>query len=389
MVTLSREFQVFVKPVGPECNLRCSYCYYLSVKDNYSGGKACRMSDEILEKYIIQHIEASTGSDISFSWHGGEPLLAGIEFFRKVALLQKKYHPEGKTILNGIQTNGTLIDTDWCRFLSGEKYFVGISLDGPGHLHNIHRLNINGKSSFNDVLKGYRLLQQSGVHTEILCVVSNDNVKYPLEVYDFYRQLKARYITFLPLVEKEVGSPGKVTDASVRPDDFGEFLCRIFDKWVEHDIGRVKIQIFEEALRTAFNQDHTLCIFKRDCGGVPVVEHNGDFYSCDHFADNDHLIGNISNISLSALLDSSRQRDFGRDKSLSLPEYCKRCEVLGMCNGECPKNRFILTPEGEPGLNYLCAGYKLFFTHCRPFIEAVRTAWRRGEGNQDVTLISS
>jgi uncharacterized protein len=380
MVTLSREFQIFVKPVGPECNLRCSYCYYLDVKDLYEGRKACRMNDEILEKYIMQHAEASTGPVISFSWHGGEPLLAGTEFFRKAIGLQKKYIPEGKTVLNGIQTNGTLIDVAWCRFLAAENFFVGISIDGPGHLHNIHRRKANGDPAFNDMLKGYRLLQKSGIHTEILCVVSNDNVKYPLEVYNFFRKLKAKFITFLPLVEKEMESGSNVTATSVRPDDFGKFLCKIFDEWIEHDIGRVKIQIFEEALRTAFNQDHTLCIFKRDCGGVPVVEHNGDFYSCDHYTDNDHLIGNIRDITLSALLDSRKQQSFGRYKSLSLPEFCKRCEVLSMCNGECPKNRFIRTPDGEPGLNYLCAGYKSFFTHCRPFIEAVSTAWiSRGE----------
>ncbi len=212
---------------------------------------------------------------------------------------------------------------------------------------------------------------------EILCVVNAENVKYPLVVYKFFKNLGARYITFLPLVEHDPDSSNVVSGKSVRSSDFGYFLSSIFDEWVEKDIGNIKIQIFEEAARTAFNQEHTLCIFKVNCGGVPVVEHTGDFYSCDHYVNSDHLLGNIRDHSLADFLDSDRQQIFGRAKSVSLPEYCISCEVRSMCNGECPKNRFITTPDGESGLNYLCKGYKYFFNHCRPFVEAITTAWNR------------
>jgi uncharacterized protein len=376
MVNSSREFQIFVKPAGADCNLRCGYCYYLGKKKLYSGQKTWQMTDEMLESYVIQHFEASTEQVISFSWHGGEPLLAGIEFFKKAVELQQKHKPEGFSIINGIQTNGTLLDEKWCKFLSEADFNVGISMDGPGHLHNLYRYRSTGVPVFNQVLKGYRLLQKHGIRPEILCVVSAGNSGYPLDVYDFFRKLKAEYITFIPLVERVNNSGHAVTSRSVLPEAFGNFLCEIFDEWVEKDIGAIKIQIFEEAARTAFNQDHTLCIFKAECGGVPVVEHNGDFYSCDHYVGNDHLLGNIRNIPLAVLLDSPLQKAFGRKKSETLPDFCRECEVLSMCNGECPKNRFINTSGGETGLNYLCQGYKLFFNHCRPFVDAISAAWK-------------
>ena len=375
MVNKSREFQIFAKPVGAECNLRCSYCYYLGKKNLYCGSKPLLMTDDILENYIIQHIKASTEQIISFSWHGGEPLLAGIDFFRKIVALQKKHQPAGKKIINGIQTNGTLLNESWCNFLVSENFSVGISIDGPEKMHDLHRLTGDNSSTFMKVLSGYKLLQKIGIQPEILCVVNAGNVKYPNEVYNFFRQLNASYITFLPLVERLPGTVTEVSRDSVPSEEFGRFLCKVFGEWVEKDIGSVKIQIFEEAARVAFNQEHTLCIFKVNCGGVPVLEHNGDFYSCDHYVDSDHLLGNIMNKSLSHLLDSIDQQAFGLLKSGSLPKFCRECEVLAMCNGECPKNRFICTPEGDPGLNYLCNGYKLFFNHCRPFVEAITAAW--------------
>jgi uncharacterized protein len=369
-----REFQIFAKPVGSACNLNCSYCYYLSKKELYPGSNPHFMSDDVLEKYIKQHISATTDNIINFSWHGGEPLLAGIDFYKKVLQIQSVYKPAGKIIQNGIQTNATLLNEQWCSLFARENFIIGVSLDGPEELHNLNRITRDGHSSWQAVINGINLLLRYGIIPEILCVVNSRNVKHPLRVYEFFKQFGARFMTFLPLVEKEPGSATGVSPDSVRPDEFGIFLSEIFDSWVEHDIGEVKIQIFEEAARTAFDQPHTLCIFKQNCGGVPVVEHNGDFYSCDHYVNPQNLLGNILQKPLSYFLDCERQKDFGLSKSSTIPEYCRKCEVLSMCNGECPKNRFILTPDGEYGLNYLCSGYKYFFNHCRPFVEAIAEA---------------
>jgi uncharacterized protein len=371
-----REFQIFTKPVGSVCNLRCSYCYYLDKKDLYPETRHFLMDDSTLEKYIIQHIEASTEPVISFSWHGGEPLLAGIEFYRKALSLQHIHKPSDKVIVNGIQTNGTLIDEEWSRFFAENAFIVGISIDGPPEFHNISRRTKDGSPSFQSVRNGFDLLLKHSVVPEVLCVVNSENVKQPVVIYNFCKQLGARYITFLPLVKAESGSVTGVSKESVPAEAFGYFLGQVFDLWAENDIGTIKIQIFEEAARVAFNQDHTLCIFKETCGGVPVVEFNGDFYSCDHYVDSGHILGNISDHSLAFYFDSTRQRAFGMAKLLTLPQYCLECEVRKMCNGECPKNRFILTPEGEAGLNYLCKGYKYFFNHCRPFVDTIAEMWR-------------
>ena len=373
----SREFQIFAKPVGSSCNLNCSYCYYLGKKGLYPETDHFLMDDDNLEKYIVQHIEASTEPVISFSWHGGEPLLAGIEFYRKALSIQLIHKPADKIILNGIQTNGTLINEEWSRFFAENNFIVGISLDGPAEYHNISRRTKNDGPTWQTVMHGFGLLYKHGIVPEVLCVVNSENVKQPVLIYNFFKQLGARYITFLPLVKAESGSITGVSKDSVPAEAFGYFLSRVFDQWVENDIGNIKIQIFEEAARIAFNQEHTLCVFKVNCGRVPVVEFNGDFYSCDHYVDKDHLLGNISDKSLALLIDSERQKEFGMVKSGTLPRYCIECEVIQMCNGECPKNRFILTPEGEAGLNYLCKGYKYFFNHCRPFVAAIAEEWNR------------
>jgi len=380
MTKMPREFQIFAKPVGSACNLSCRYCYYPGKKSLYPDTDHFLMTDYILEKYIGQHIKASTETIINFSWHGGEPLLAGIEFYRKVLRLQSFHKPDGKSVLNGIQTNGTLIDEEWCSFLSENNFIIGISIDGPPEFHNIFRTSKDFSPSWHQVISGFQLLKKHGVIPEVLCVVNAENVSHPLIIYNFFKQLGAKYITFLPLVEPEAGTTSGVSRNSVPAEEFGYFLSTIFDEWVEKDIGDIKIQIFEEAARSAFNQEHTLCIFKSNCGGVPVVEHNGDFFSCDHYVNKDHLLGNIMDHSLTYFLDSERQKVFGMNKSISLPEYCIECEVRSMCNGECPKNRIILTPDGETGLNYLCKGYKYFFNHCRPFIEAISDAWKNNGG---------
>lgn len=381
MERILSDFQIFAKPVGSACNLKCRYCYYLGKNDLYPDTSHYTMTDDILEKYIVQHIEASTGTIISFSWHGGEPLLAGIEFYRKVLRLQSKFKPAGKTIVNGLQTNGTLINEEWCRFLEKESFIIGISIDGPAEFHNTFRRTKDNRATWQQVIRGYQLLKKHGIFAEILCVVNAENVKYPLIIYDFFKQAGVKFITFLPLVEQNSDSSTGVSVDSVQSKEFGHFLSEVFDTWVENDIGEIKIQIFEEAVRTAFNQEHTLCIFKVNCGAVPVIEHNGDFYSCDHYVDKEYLLGNITDHSLAYFLESRRQKEFGKAKSFKLPKYCLKCEVLSMCNGECPKNRFILTPDGESGLNYLCDGYRYFFNHCRPFVEAIAAVWKdQGKG---------
>ena len=373
----SREFQVFVKPVGAKCNLNCQYCYYLDKANIYKQKESAIMPDEVLEKYIIRHIQANTETNMFFSWHGGEPVMAGLDFFRKVVRLQKKYKPSDRKIINGIQTNATLLNESWCRFFKEEGFFVGVSIDGPERLHNKFRVSKDNTGSFKNTLKGYELLRKHNVQTELLAVVSSVNSSFPLETYSFLKQLGSASLTFLPLVEKDPGSASGVSTISVAPEAFGSFLNSIFDEWIAKDIGKITIQIIEEAARTAFNQEHTLCIFKKSCGGVPVVEHNGDFYSCDHYVDSDHLIGNICNTSLADMLDNERQITFGQAKYTALPQYCLKCNVIDMCNGECPKNRFTKTPLGEPGLNYLCQGYKLFFNHVKPFVKAIADEWRK------------
>ncbi len=376
-IKTSREFQIFIKPIGPLCNLNCHYCYYLKKEFLYPKGKSFRMKDDILETYIVQHIEATTEPVIHFSWHGGEPTLLGIDYFRKIVALQHKHRPPNKRITNGIQTNGTLIDEAWSRFFAEAQFAVGLSLDGPQKMHDAYRVTKDEKSAFERTMNGYQLLQKHNVLCEILCVVHAQNVHNPLEVYRFFKQLNAQYITFLPLVIEQPESATGVSPHSVPSEAWGTFLSTIFDEWITEDIGLLKVQIFEEAIRPAFGQEHTLCIFKKTCGSVPIVEHNGDFYNCDHFVDKDHLIGNIEKTHLVKLLESPQQESFGRLKWESLPHYCRICAVRKMCNGGCPKNRFIQTPDGEPGLNYLCAGYKTFFNHCKPFVEEVARQFHR------------
>jgi uncharacterized protein len=377
MTAASRSFQVFVKPAGAACNLACHYCYYLGKGPQGAAAAPARMPEALLEAYIAQHIAASAEEIIRFSWHGGEPTILGVDYFRKIVEIEGRLCPPGRTIANGLQTNGTLLDDEWGRFLAAEGFFVGLSLDGPREIHDRHRLTRDGRSSFDDTMRGYDVLRRHGVPTDILCVIGAHNAGRPLEVYGFFRGLGASFVTFLPLVEPHPEAPGGVSPETVPPKAWGDFLCAVFDEWVEHDIGRVKIQIVEEAARTAFGQEHSLCIFRPVCGDIPVLERNGDLYSCDHYVDRGHYLGNIREVPLVDLLESPAQRAFGLAKLATLPPVCLTCDVLDMCNGECLKNRFALAPDGEPGLNYLCAGYKKFFAHARPFVDAVAEEWRR------------
>ena len=386
MVKASREFQVFVKPIGSICNLDCDYCYYLKKEHLYPKGESFRMPDDILEEYIVQHIDASPEPMIRFSWHGGEPTVLGLDYFRKIVELQRKHKSPDQQIINGMQTNGTLLDEDWCRFLAEEGFMVGLSLDGPQELHDKYRLTKDRKPTHEQTMRGYKLMQKHRVQTDILCVVNAHNVQHPVQVYQFFKQIKATYVTFLPMVEPDPVTESGVSQLTVPAEAWGAFLCTIFDGWRDQDIGQIKVQIFEEAARTAFEQEHSLCIFRPTCGDIPVVEHNGDFFSCDHYVDKEHCLGNIRETPLVELLECPAQRAFGQAKLDTLPRYCQECEVRAMCNGECPKNRLLHTPDGEAGLNYLCEGYKRFFTHCRSFVAEVASQWRRQSQEQKMRL---
>jgi len=372
----SRAFQIFAKPAGAICNLDCHYCYYLKKQHLYAKGESFRMPDDLLEEYIVQHIDASPEPVINFSWHGGEPTILGLDYFRKIVAFQRKHQPPGRRISNSMQTNGTLLDEAWCRFLAAEGFAVGLSLDGPQALHDQYRVTKGQQPTYKQAMRGYKLLRQYRIPCDILCVVHAQNVQYPIQVYRFFKEIKGQYIGFLPLVEPQPDAEGGVSHHTVPADAFGTFLCTIFDEWVRQDIGRIMVQIFEEAARPARGQEHSLCIFRKTCGDVPVIEHNGDFFACDHFVDMEHRLGNIQETPLVALLESPAQQEFARAKWDTLPRYCLECEVLTMCHGGCPKDRFMQTPDGEAGLNYLCAGYKRFFTYSRPYAAKLASLWR-------------
>jgi len=386
MAPASREFQIFAKPVGAICNLDCHYCYYLKNEQHYPKG-SFRMSEDVLEKYIVQHIEACPIPEIRFSWHGGEPTLLGVDYFRKIVELQRKHRPPDRQIANGIQTNGTLLDDEWCRFFAEEGFSVGISVDGPRELHDRYRVTKGQQPTHNQVMRGYRLLRKHKVSTDLLCVVHNQNVRHPTAVYRFFKEIGAEYLTFLPFVEPEKGTESGATPHTVPSEAYGIFLCTIFDEWIRNDVGRIMVQIFDEAARPAFGMEHSLCIFRETCGDIPIVEHNGDFYSCDHFVEREYYIGNINETPLATMLDSEAQRKFGEAKRDTLPRYCRECEVRDMCNGGCPKDRFIQTPDGEDGLNYLCAGLKRFFIHSRPYWQQMASLVQAGQPIEQLMAI--
>jgi uncharacterized protein len=362
---MSGEFQIFVKPAGALCNLDCGYCYYRDKRSLYPDPGSLRMPESLLEEYIVQHIAAARGPEVAFSWHGGEPTTLGVDFFRQALDLQRRHRPVGWRIRNGIQTNGVLLDEEWCRFLAAEGISAGLSLDGPAELHDPYRVTRGGEPTHRQAMRGYELLRKHGVHTDILCVVHNLNAGHPLTVYRFFREIGARYLGFLPAVERAPGTAEGAGPYTPSAAAYGAFLCKIFDEWIARDTGRIAVQTFEEAARPALGMEHSLCVFRETCGQVPVIEHNGDFFPCDHYVDREHRLGNIRETPLATLLESPAQRAFGEAKRDALPRYCRECEVLAMCHGGCPKYRFIRTPAGEPGLNYLCAGLKRFFLHSR------------------------
>jgi uncharacterized protein len=362
-------FHVLAKPSGATCNLACSYCFFLDKELLYPNSKF-RMTEETLEAYIRQLIAAHRSSQITVAWQGGEPTLMGVDFYRRAIELQEKYRRPGMTFENTLQTNGTLLDDEWCIFLKQNDFLVGLSLDGSRQLHDTYRVDKGGAPTFDRVLRGLRLLQKHGVEYNLLVAVNRLNGDYPKEVYQFLRdEAGTQWIQFIPVIERMnldgrnlVQAGEHVSPRSVKPEQFGRFLIQVFDEWVSHDVGKIFVQTFEATLRNWMGLSTSgMCVFEKTCGIGLALEHNGDLYSCDHFVEPDFLLGNIKETSMLELVGSETQFKFGQDKYETLPKYCLQCPVGFACKGECPKNRFIKTPAGELGLNYLCAGYKAFF----------------------------
>ena len=360
-------FHVMVKPRGAICNLDCKYCYFLSKEMLYPGSHF-RMADELLERYTRQYIEAQHVPEVTFSWQGGEPTLMGLDFFRRALELQQKYCKPGMRVFNAIQTNGTTVDEQWCVFYREHNFLVGLSMDGPEGLHDYYRVDKGGQPTHARVMAAVRQFQRHGVEFNILCTVHAANARHPLDVYRFLRDdVGAPFVQFIPIVERDNDTGYQegtaVTERSVTAQQYGQFLIGVFDEWVRRDVGQVYVQIFDVSLSAWAGCRPGLCVFEPTCGAAMTIEHNGDVYSCDHFVEPRHLLGNIGQDHLGDLVASPQQFQFGQNKHDRLPRYCRECEVRFICNGGCPKNRFIHTPDGEPGLNYLCAGYQTFFKH--------------------------
>lgn len=412
-----RPFHVLAKPVGATCNLSCRYCYYLEKQALYPAAKPVRMSEAVLEKFVCDYLGAHPAdAEVAFAWQGGEPNLAGRDFFERVVALQRR-HAGGRRVTNALQTNGTLLDDAWGEFLRREKFLVGVSLDGPQALHDAHRRDRGGGPTFERVMAGLEVLKRHGVPFNLVTAVTRSNAERPLAVYRFLRETGAGQLQFNPVVERTAGSaekalslrlaaPPRPTDSpadrehmltlwSVRPEQYGEFLNLIFDEWVRRDVGRVRVQQFESALSQWLGGPAAGCVHERECGRGVALEHDGSLYACDHYVYADHRLGDIRASNVRALLDSERQEGFGRAKQAALPRQCRECAVGFACNGGCPKLRFIHANDGEPGLNYLCTAYKAFFHHVDPALVTLggllgedrapaeimrlpRSKWRRG-----------
>lgn len=366
-------FHVMLKPRGALCNLDCTYCYYLAKERLYPGSRF-RMADDLLEEYTRQYIAAQRAPEVTFAWQGGEPTLMGLDFFRRAVELQQRHARPGMRIHNTLQTNGTTLDEEWCQFFREHNFLVGLSLDGPGPLHDAYRVDKGGQPTFERVMAGLALLQKHDVAFNILTCIHAANAEHPLVVYRFLRDsVGAAYIQFVPVVHRanDTGfqEGDQVTDDSVTAVQYGRFLIAVFDEWVRRDVGRVFVQVFDVALAAWAGLPPGLCIFEETCGTALALEHTGDLFSCDHFVEPRHYLGNIREDDLVLLVGSEQQMRFGLAKRDTLPHYCRSCQVRFVCNGGCPKDRFIRTPDGEPGLNYLCEGYKTFFTHIAPAME--------------------
>ncbi len=401
-----REYHVLAKPAGAACNLGCTYCFFLS-KENLYPKDSFFMNEETLESYLRQLMQSSPGPQVEVSWQGGEPMLRGLEFYRRAVELVERYRKPHQRVQHTMQTNATLVDDAWASFFREHDFLVGVSFDGPQALHDLYRVDRKGQGSFVQVLQGWNCLRRHGVNVNVLCTIHAGNADHPLEVYRFFRdELQAQYIQLIPIVERATeqtialtnqgwgGLKGKdrplyrqqgtlASSRSVPADKFGSFLIAIFDEWVHRDVGRIYVTTFDVALGSWLGQ-HNSCVVSPTCGMSLALEHNGDVYSCDHFVEPGHRLGNLNDTPLQTLVSSQQQQRFGSAKSDTLPQYCKECPVLFACYGECPRNRFVPTPGGEPGLNYLCAGYKAFFTHIDAPMKTMAALLRQGRHADEI-----
>ena len=378
----AKPLYVMLKPVGSACNLNCEYCYYLEKEHLYPSVKNQMMSDQLLEKFTEQYINSQTQNEILFTWHGGEALLRPISFYKKALELQKKYG-RGRHIENVLQTNGTMLNDAWCEFFKENNFLIGVSIDGAQEFHDEYRRNKGGLPTFVKVMKGIQLLKKHGVEYNAMAVVNDYNADYPVEFYLFFKELDCHYIQFAPIVERlapqgnglKLTTPddeAQVADFSVSPVQWGKFLIGLFDEWIKEDVGKYYIQLFDSTLANWVGEQPGVCTMARHCGHAGVMEFNGDVYSCDHYVFPEYKLGNIYTDSLAGMMYSEKQLKFGTDKYDTLPRQCRECEFLFACHGECPKNRFAKTKDGEPGLNYLCAGWKMFYNYVAPYMDFMK-----------------
>ncbi len=383
-IPFARPLYVMLKPAGAACNLNCGYCYYLEKGAMY--GSHAVMTDELLELFVRQYLEAQTQPQVLFTWHGGEPLLRPLSFYRKALLLQRQY-ARGRQIDNCLQTNGTLLTDEWCQFLHDNNFLVGISIDGPQPLHDHYRKNRGGRGTWSEVMHGIELLEKYGVEWNAMATVNAANADYPQEFYQFFRDIGCEFLQFTPVVERN--SDGAVADYSVTPSQWGHFLCAVYDEWVRADVGRLFVQTFDATLANWAGVMPGVCSLSSMCGHSAVMEHNGDVYSCDHFVFPQHLLGNIRHQTLTAMLYGERQQAFSRMKTEELPRQCRACQWLFACHGECPKNRFVTDRYGDSGLNYLCDGYRRFFSHVATDMDFMRDELDAGRAPANIIKIKN
>lgn len=379
----SRPMYVMLKPAGSLCNLRCKYCYYLEKRKLYQQNPNNIISDHMLEKFIKEYIEAQSTPQVLFTWHGGETLMRPIAFYKRALELQRIYG-RGRQIDNCIQTNGTLITDKWCEFFKENNFLVGVSIDGPQEFHDEYRRTSMGQPTFLKVMAGIKLLNKHKVEWNALAVVNDFNADYPLDFYNFFKDIECRYIQFSPIVERIVNRPdgltlapgmtpgGTLTDFSVTPEQWGNFLCTIFDEWVKTDVGTYFVQIFDSTLANWVGEQPGVCTLAKECGHAGVMEFNGDVYSCDHFVYPEYRLGNLATRTITEMMYSEQQNQFARLKHQLLPQQCRECQFEFACHGECPKNRFVDDCYGNPGLNYLCQGYHQFFSHVAPYMDFMK-----------------
>jgi len=387
---------IVAKPIGPTCNLDCAYCFYLEKKALYDVGEDFRMPDEVLACFIASYIEAQPMPAVEFVWQGGEPTLLGLDFFRRVVELQRPF-AKLKNISNSLQTNGTLLDEEWCHFLKGNNFMVGISLDGPQEIHDRYRRDLRGNGSFEKVMRGLQLLKDHEVEYNVMASVARETARHPLEVYRFFKEVGVEFVQFVPIIERppdpaasacglRFGLPAEleddltteVTPWTVLPEEYGDFLTVIYEEWVRHDVGSTFVMNFEWALNAWIGNPSPVCVHARQCGRALAIEHNGDIFACDHYVYPEYRLGNVMTGGLANIVENPLPAGFGAAKETALPCRCRECEVLAACQGGCPKHRFGCTPQGEPGLHYLCSGYRKFFRHIRKYLRAITSLLEHG-----------